>query len=220
MSKSQEYMLLLLGGVTFAVGGAVGLFYLDGWNVAKAASACLAGTAVTVGIAWCLHRDWKNGTLFPKVVSAKERKQGTELVVELPYSLLAARFRELQQFQETTVADEPPGFLGWAEEAPIHIHRTEGEDWFALYWVDYDNYLRDSELAALCRRHKLPMADDYRKMKATGIAFYHEGKLSLYPAAFEREFRREYLEEFLCTEADYSEWFNRCYGEGDEKPFC
>ncbi len=37
MSKFQEELLLLLGGVAIAVGGVVGLLYLDGWNIAKAA---------------------------------------------------------------------------------------------------------------------------------------------------------------------------------------
>ncbi len=72
-----------------------------------------------------------------------------------------------------------------------------------------------AEMRSELRRHKLPMADDYRKMKATGIAFCHEGRLTLCPAAFECEFRHNYFEEILCPEAGYSEWFNRCYGDGE-----
>ncbi len=217
MDKLKEDLFILLGSFALAVGGAVSLYYVEGMKLVPAICACLAGTAGTVGMVCCLHRDWKNGTLFPKVVTAKERKQGSELRVELPYSLLSARFHELQAFEPTTTADEPPGFLGWAEGAPIHIHRTEGENWLALFWVDYDNYLRDAELTALCRRHKLPMEGAYRKMKATGVAFYREGSITLYPAAFEPEFRHHYLREFLCPKAEYREWLSSRYGEGEQE---
>ncbi len=215
-----------------AVGGVVALFYVEGWDLVPAICATVVGAALTVGTSFWLYREWKNGTLFPKIVSEKERKQGVELAVELPYSLLAARFCELRKYEPTTAADEPSGFLGWGGRAPVHIFHTAGqmlegkgkgtvaddpEGWLALYWVDDNNYLRDSELAALCRRHKLPTQDDYRKMKATGVAFYRAGTLTLYPAAFEPEFRHHYLTEFLCPEADYREWFSRCYGNGEDE---
>ncbi len=213
MSKFQEELLLLLGGVAFAVGGAVGLFYLDGWNFAKAACACLAGTVVTVGMAWCIHRDWKNGTLFPKVVTAKERKQGTELPLELPWSQLEVRFRKLALCDDTVEAHEPPGFLGRAEGTPLNIFHSGGEDWLALYWFADGNHLRPSELAALCRRHHFPLPEETRKMKPTGVAFYREGTLTLYPAAFEVEFRRRFLENSLATEAEFRQRAREIYDE-------
>ncbi len=213
MSKFQEELLLLLGGVAIAVGGAVGLFYLEGWNFAKAACACLAGTVVTVGMLYCIHRDWKNGTLFPKVLSAKERQQGTELELELPWSQLEARFSKLALCDDTVAANDPPGFLGRAEGAPLNIFHSGGEDWLALYWLCTDNRLRPSELAALCRRHGFPLPEETRKMKPTGVAFYREGTLTLYPAAFEAEFRRWFLENSLAPEAEFQQWASDYYDE-------
>ncbi len=86
-------------------------------------------------------------------------------------------------------------------------------------WVNIHNSLSDAELAALCCRHGLPMQDAYRGQKATGIAICREGKLILYPAAFEAKFRRCFLERALAPEAVFRQWAAEYYDEkGEECP--
>ncbi len=218
MSPWRDYIYMLLGGLALAVLAPVVLMYGNDWRaLLSGIMMCIAAPLLLFATAYCLYRDWKNGTLFPKILRPRERKQGIELALELPWSTLSARFHELEQGDDTIVANDPPGFLSWNEGATIHLHHTEGEDWLALYWVNVDNYLRDAELAALCRRHKLPMADDYRKKKATGVAFCHAGKLTLYPAAFEPEFRDHFLTRVLAPEASFRQWAATFYDGGGEE---
>ncbi len=234
MNNFRESSYLLAGGAVLVL---LGVYVMhtakDGMHMVPGVLMCIIGAASVIGMSCSMYRDWKNGTLFPKILKPEERKLATELPMELPWPQLAARFHGLAPRDEMIVADEPPGFLSWNDGEVIQIFHTAGQStakgraaaaaaegdadsWLALYWVNDDNYLRDTELAALLRRHKLPMQESYRKMKATGLAVYRSGTLTLYPAAFEPEFRRSFLTSVLAPEATFRPWAEDRYVDEEE----
>ncbi len=57
------------------------------------------------------------------------------------------------------------------------------------------------------------MQEAYREQNAMGLTICHEGKLTLYPAAFDVEFRRWFLENSLAPEAVFQQWAADYYDE-------
>ncbi len=211
VNDSRKNIMLLPGGLASLVLGIGGLLH--------GASGTLLSLCIILNIlgvlevcVWLLllYRDRKNA---PRLLSEQERLQGTEFPLDLPWSQLDERFHQLAARDDSVGVDDPPGLLVWTEYAPLAIYHTGGEDWLALHWVNIHNSLSDDELATLCSRHALPMQETYRGQNAAGVAFYREGKLTLYPAAFEAEFRRCFLERALAPEAEFQQWAAEYYDE-------
>ncbi len=223
-------LFLLGGGVYYLVYGDGGM-----WESAKAVFLSLVGLVYLLLVySDCVEKK-------PHRLRPEERLAPVELEAELPWSTLSARFCACAPKDEGMSVEEPEHALGWHEPATgelqllrrMDANGTASEDWYALWWaksidlgVDSRGHacvraakprasLTPEEVATLCAQHGLSLPESLKQNEPTGLAFYHSGKLALYPAPYLPDFTDSFLETMLAPEADYREWAEAYYAEED-----
>ncbi len=238
MTLKKCFASVLFGLALAGLGVYLFLTEDDGWwEKLKCLGIILAG----VGYAFMMWYDYRRDKPEqPESLRPEERCQGVDLAAELPRSLLAERFLELAPKEEELNAEDPDSFLGWKTSGDGDFHlfpdgSDEGQGWVALWWgrsIHYVreasggvalraakplDYLRDSEVEALCQQHGAPVQDGFFNMQPNGLAFYRAGKLTIYPAAYEAAFRQAFLSTILAPPKEFHEWAEWYYAEEEDE---
>ena len=210
MKEVRDNVLLSLGALAF-----LALFlYLGqsgGWNF-KLGLMAVASFGAAVFFVWEAYMEAR-GFLRSK----KEREQWnvpTQVALEMPFAELQSRFEKLAGCGEATVE---PDFLAWntGAFADIQISKVGNSDWMGLFWLRSDWHYTDTQLQRICKKEKLELPPQFRKMKAHGLAVYKNGNLSLYPAPHKGEFEEAFMENiFLRSREKFDAWLKDYLDEG------
>lgn len=150
--------------------------------------------------------------------SRKEREQWNKaelLELDMPFPVLAERFRKLAAGDELAVAE--PGFLSWntGQFASIRISRLGDSDWLAIYWLQADWHYTDTQLGRICKAEKVELPAEFKKSKPQGIAVCRAGSLSIYPVPRRQEWEAAFMDNiFLPDEEAYNRWLEDYLAEG------